>query len=86
MQDYKSALGVNEQSSTQLNAEQVRRQQIQTVSVQVQGLGNALDGIARQFPASSKSVQELKRNLTKLLVEIVGSSMSESQAPTGAMG
>jgi hypothetical protein len=86
MQDYKSALGVTDQSSAALNAEQMRKQQIQSVSVQVQGLSAALDGISRQFPASSQSVMELKRNLTKLLVEIVGSSMSESQASTGAMG
>jgi len=86
LQDYKSALGVNEASTAQLNAEQMRRQQIQAVSVQIQGLGTALDGISRQFPAASKSVLELKRNLTKLLVEIVGSSMSESQPSTGAMG
>ena len=87
VQDYKSVLGIGGQESPeQMNAEQMRRQQIQSVSVQIQGIGSQLDGIARQFPASAKPIAELKRNLTGVLVTIVGSSMSESQPSTGAMG
>ena len=85
MNDMRAVLGVRDDASA-VNAEQMRRQQMQSVSMQVQDIGTRLDGIARQFPASARSIEEMKRALTKLLVEIVGSSMSESQAPTGDLG
>jgi uncharacterized protein involved in exopolysaccharide biosynthesis len=84
--DLKSAMGVSGDTSSQINAEQIRRQQIQSVSMQIQDIGSRLDGIAKQFPAAAQDVNNLKQGMTKLLVRIVGSSMSESQSPTGALG
>jgi len=85
LNDFKGALNVGAPENDS-NIESVRRAQIQQVSVNVQDLSKRLDGIARQYPAAAQDAEELKRGLTRLLVRIVGSSMAESQSPTGALG
>ena len=86
MSSFGDMLGVQGKAPVTDNAEQLRKQQIESAGMQIRSLGQQLDGIARQFPASAPDIQMLKQGLTKVLVKIVGSSQSESQAPTGVMG
>lgn len=86
MGPYADMMGVQQGSPTVNNAEQLRRQQNEATGMQVRSLTTQLDGLARQFPAVAQDVQMLKQGLTRVLVKIIGSQQSESQAPTGLMG
>ena len=85
MSAYAGMMGV-QQKGARMTTEQLRKQQMESVNLQIRSLGEALDGIARQFPAAAQEAQGLKAGLTRMLVRIVGSSTSGSQPATGAMG
>jgi uncharacterized protein involved in exopolysaccharide biosynthesis len=78
-------MGVQQGASSN-NADQLRKQQMESAGMQVRSLSTQLDGLSKQFPAASQDIQMLKQGLTRVLVKIIGSSQSESQAPTGALG
>jgi hypothetical protein len=88
MEPYAAMMGVQQQQQRpgMNNAEQMRRQQLESLGGQVRSIGQMLDGIAKQFPDASQEVQMLKAGLTRVLVKVVGSSSPESQVPTGDLG
>ncbi len=85
MAPYADMMGVQNGAATN-NAEQMRKQQMEAAGMQIRSVGQQLDGLAKQFPAAAQDILMLKQGLTKVLVKIVGSSQTESQAPTGALG
>jgi len=85
MAPYADMMGVQNGAPTN-NAEQLRKQQMESAGMQIRSVGQQLDGLAKQFPAAAQDILMLKQGLTKVLVKIVGSSQTESQAPTGALG
>ncbi len=68
------------------NADQLRKQQMDSAGMQVRSVSQQLDTMAKQFPAAAQDILMLKQGLTRVLVKIVGSAQSESQAPTGQLG
>jgi hypothetical protein len=86
MAPYSAMMGIQQQNPGQNNAEQMRRQQIESVGMQIRQLTSELDSIAKQFPVAAQEVLAMKSGLTKVLVKIVGSSAPESQPSTGALG
>ena len=82
---YAGMMGVQQQGA-RMTTEQLRKQQMESVNLQIRSIGEALDGITKQFPAAAQEGMALKAGLTRMLVRIVGSSTSGSQPPTGAMG
>ena len=85
MSAYAGMMGVQQQGG-RMTTEQLRKQQMESVQLQTRSIGEALDGIAQQFPAAGQEIQALKSGLTRMLIRIVGSSTPGSQPSTGAMG
>jgi hypothetical protein len=85
MDDMRGALGVRD-SSEAFNAEMLRQKQMDSLAMQVSTVTRLLDGIAKQFPASSQMVDSLKQAMSQLQTRIVGSAMSEPQRSTGSLG
>jgi hypothetical protein len=82
---YAAVMGV-QQGANRMNVAQMRKQQMESVEMQVRSITEMVDGIAKQFPAAAQETMALKAGLTRMLVRIVGSSTPESQPQTGAMG
>ena len=82
---YADMMGVQGGSPSD-NSEQLRKQQMESLKMQATSITRQLDVMAKQFPAAAKELQMLQQGVTKVLVKIIGSSQSESQAPTGALG
>jgi uncharacterized protein involved in exopolysaccharide biosynthesis len=82
---YADMMGVQSGAQTN-NAEQLRKQQMDSAGMQVRAVSQQLDAMAKQFPAAAQEILMLKQGMTKVLVKIIGSSQSESQAPTGDLG
>lgn len=85
MAPYRDMMGAQNGSAGE-SADALRKRQMESAGMQIRSVTQQLDGLAKQFPAVAREVQALQQGLTRVLVKIVGSSQSESQAPTGALG
>lgn len=79
-------MGVHQGSGITDNPIALKKKQIAQVGMQLRQLSQSLDGVAKQFPEASREIQALQSGFTAVMVKIVGSSSSESQPPTGALG
>ena len=94
LSQYAAAMGVQRgpdaaapaSSPSTSSAYSLRRQQLESVSLQVKQLSSGLESMAKQFPQVSKEIGMVQTAMTRILVKIVGSATSGSTPTTGALG